>query len=87
MANRNPTLMEQTRTGKAAGSTASGGFKLKQGIRNFLLFVLGWSIFANLLMITGMWEFKNDTMDTVFITMSVLLPAMGILFILILDDA
>ncbi len=83
---RPPTMKEKMARGGGSDVGHDGSFKLRPGIRNFLIFVLAWSVLSNFLMITGIWEFQNDNADTVFTTMSVCFPVLGILFILILDD-
>ncbi len=73
-------------SGGGGEPNSDGSFKLRPGIRNFIIFALAWSVVVNFIMITGIWEFTNDNADTVLTTLSVCFPLLGILFILILDN-
>lgn len=92
MSNQSPHPQKrQTRPGtlreSVDDSSSVGRFKLQPGIRNFFLFVFIWSIMASLIMVTGIWEFRQDRWyDTAFTTITVSLPLLAIIFTLILDN-
>jgi len=84
MSNREPTMREKS---MQRGSSISKGLKLPPSVKNFLIAILGWCAVACFMSITGIWDFENDMWDAGFIVLSVGLPIIGVIFIIILDEA
>ena len=82
--NRQQTLKQMG--GSSSTSSQPTGFNLRPGIRNYIYFVLAWSILSHLIVITGIWTIENSNADTVFTTLSIIFPGMGIVFLSILDN-
>lgn len=63
-------------------------FRLRPGIRNFILFALAYSVINQLMLLSGIWDwlfYGFSTVSVTFGTLSLVIPILAIVFIWILD--
>jgi hypothetical protein len=83
--NREPQYSRREQ-GQVRDKDDKRAFKLKQGIRNYLVFTLVFCLVSNLFYSTGWWEVQNDQWDQTMRVLGVMFPALGILWIMILEN-